>query len=185
VRLASHDTFILGELEAHREAWAHTGFVYRSGADLLLQHGEHYRGCPLPPSVAPGRPGLCFRDAAELALEREGLRYVEGVITDGIGVVNHAWLIDPDGTVIDPALATVADTPEEFSRFAYLGAIFRPELVLEYAARLGVHSAPLLDRIGPDLQPEMPAGTAGLADYRSDWPILRVPYDPTRATLAP
>lgn len=167
-------------LRARRRAWRHDGFVYRGGADLLLRHGRAYRPRRPPDKHRHlvGPRNLCYRNAAAAALAEPALRYCEGVLVTGLAVHSHAWCLGSRGGVVE---VTLPDEPG-FTGWRYFGAVFAPELALEYMASIGAYSAPLLDGAS-DEDVNLPAGLAAVADDRDDWPILSLPYSPDRRTF--
>lgn len=84
--------------------------------DLVLRCGTSY----IPPTSGDRTdPKNCFVAAARLADDNPELTYVEGYGRTTINVdfpFEHAWCIDDDGNVIDPAWGTVGT--------AYLGIAF-------------------------------------------------------------
>jgi hypothetical protein len=72
---------------------------YTGICDFILQHGQQFEPGDLPEDIAPGPAGMCFHNAAIIALHSP-LVYCEGYAT-GIIPVLHAWLVDP----ISPTLA--------------------------------------------------------------------------------
>ena len=112
--------------------WSH-----RSYQQLVLEHAQ--------PRVATIRTddrldfmevGQCYYNAYSAVLEQQGYTYVEGYAQTRFMVVEHAWLEDRDGTVIDP---TWANLDSEVSGFeaTYAGIRFTSEFVLANAARTG------------------------------------------------
>lgn len=77
--------------------------------DHLLQAGKLYPWRPLPSSVAQMEAKACWGNACRLARET-GWDYACGYAcanTDMPVPIMHAWVVDPDGSVVDPTWAGV------------------------------------------------------------------------------
>lgn len=75
---------------------------YLSMGEFVLTHGRRFTPQPtLPAGIKCGKLRQCFKNAANIAIERDDLIYCEGYAA-GIIPVMHAWLVDVDGNVIDP-----------------------------------------------------------------------------------
>ena len=74
-----------------------------SFAELCLTQGKAWSKADRK-KVKAAPPGECFRNASELALANPELTYVEGFgCTAQVGMaLHHAWVVDPQGKVIDP-----------------------------------------------------------------------------------
>lgn len=70
---------------------------------LCLEHGKVWSGVDRAP-VRAGPAKRCFESATLLALGDTSLTYVEGYgCTRQIGIaIHHAWVVDPQGRVLDP-----------------------------------------------------------------------------------
>jgi hypothetical protein len=66
---------------------------------FVLDNGESYSVLGDP--VEPMNPGECFKNCALTALANPNFTYVEGWATSVIPL-HHAWLLDENGTVVDP-----------------------------------------------------------------------------------
>ena len=73
---------------------------YACLSDLVSREGAAFPWAPKPENIAWGTVGECYRNAYHLATENQDYTYVEGYAL-GIIPVTHAWVVDPDGTVID------------------------------------------------------------------------------------
>ncbi len=96
---------------------------------LLLDHG---RLMTAKQHAVTGtmRMGGCYRNATETMMSGEGLHYCEGIaLKRGLIPLNHAWLVDADGQVVDPTWKEL-DTE-------YLGLIFKDEFVFEMLDKMG------------------------------------------------
>lgn len=82
---------------------------------FLLEYGEEFEANPTPEWVEPMTPKMCFMNCHTLASEWYGgllgddiaeLFYCEGyVYSSGLPIpIHHAWLIDANGTLIEPTL---------------------------------------------------------------------------------
>ena len=72
-----------------------------NSATLLLKHGVFFSPTTKPKHVRWGERGLCFMNAATLALADRTLTYVEGYAHCGLLPVEHAWVVDDEGNLID------------------------------------------------------------------------------------
>lgn len=178
-------------LELRVQFWAHgDDYLYRSGGDLLLQHGNFYSGRVLPEDYESlrGVPGRCFQNALDAVTQDPSLRYVEGVYAIGTShYTPHAWCLDPEGNLLEVSLPTSGEIYENaveehtglpvlgVEHWGYWGAVFHPEFVKAVWATQEGHVG-MLDRPTADAGP-------GTHEWRDEWPILRVPYDPERRTL--
>jgi hypothetical protein len=99
------DRQLLGDLEAVtalRKPHTPHNYLFCTVEEFLLRHGTFFTASTtLPPSVKPMRLQQCFENAFRIARRTEAFHYVEGIALDMIPVP-HAWLIDANGTVIDP-----------------------------------------------------------------------------------
>lgn len=170
-------------LEARRDRWPHTGYLYRSGADLLLQHGTFFSGRELPDHSLKGTPNACFQNALERAEADATLRYFEGVYATGYGgFVPHAWCVDPAGNLLEVTMptdpATVALGTDivtgmklmPVETWAYWGVEFATAFVPAYWEKHQPGNVGILDRPSHD----------EVKEWREEWPILRMAYDPKR-----
>lgn len=96
------------------ESWS-----YRSQFDLLLALGRRFTPVPSPEHLIGMPDRLCYSNAARYAQSHrdEGVVYAEGFALTHAGLnvyLPHAWVVRPDGTVLDP---TWDDAPGR----AYIG----------------------------------------------------------------
>lgn len=96
-------------------------FTYVS---LVQQWGRLWPAQALPEGYCRGTPQHCFANAFDLAVNHDELTYVEGYAQSAYLVNAHAWVVDPDGQVIDP-------TWNEPERRAYLGVAFSTDFLAE------------------------------------------------------
>ncbi|MGW0926610.1 hypothetical protein ACWD3J_47595 [Streptomyces sp. NPDC002755] len=83
------------------------GLRYRSQFHLLLALGRRFTAVPSPEGLIGMPDRLCYSNAAHYALAHrdEGLVYAEGFALthrEGTFYLPHAWIVRPDGTVLDP-----------------------------------------------------------------------------------
>jgi hypothetical protein len=122
--------------------------ISRAYGRFILDHGRSWKAQPLPRGVKRGEMKRCFENAQRFAAGlfrkgRESWTYVEGYACSGdlsIPVpAHHAWLVDGQGTVVDPTWRS----PE---RSYYFGVAFETSYVLEQHARFGVYGSFLDNR---------------------------------------
>lgn len=93
--------------------------VYGNFYDLVLKEGQFFSLRQKPKGVKFGKVKECFRNASNLALDRDDLFYVEGYasieMTGGLPF-EHAWCVDYQGYVIDNTWRTIGTS--------YYGVIF-------------------------------------------------------------
>ncbi|MDT0318542.1 hypothetical protein [Streptomyces millisiae] len=80
---------------------------YRSPFHLLLAFGRRFTHTPSPEGLIGMPARLCYSNAARYALAHrsEGLVYAEGFALTHAELnfyLPHAWVVRPDGTVLDP-----------------------------------------------------------------------------------
>jgi hypothetical protein len=88
------------------------------------------------------RASECYANSANLMLTRSDLRYVEGIAIgkDGFGI-EHAWVIDAAGEVIDVTL-------DEPANYSYFGVAMDSTFVSKWLVRSGDFGS-ILGRIEP------------------------------------
>jgi hypothetical protein len=135
----------------------------RSGAQsphrFLLDQGRAFR---VGSNTYKGRrdaPKECYSNAGRRAMQPDSkLLYAEGYTTSvGYIPIPHAWLVTPDGEVID---TTLKGGDEEYGERGYFGLAFTPEYVAKTTARTGYWS--LLDDIAPTRHDIMLGNTSGM-----------------------
>jgi hypothetical protein len=96
-----------------------TDWKYRGFEELVLECGRVMKPKPLPKNVKRGQPRLCYANCQRLVLKNRSLTYVEGyAMAAGVSIpLQHAWLLDANGYVIDPTWETPG--------CCYLGIAFR------------------------------------------------------------
>lgn len=95
-------------------------------AQALLQFAKDFGvGARLPTGLDLGCPKECFKNATHVMLNRTDLFYVEGYAMNVVDLpipIEHAWLVDGDGTVIDPTWPHAGD-------HVYYGVAFKRDVV--------------------------------------------------------
>lgn len=109
---------------------------YRSYQELVLKHGEVRSAPPQTDEFLEiMEPRQCYWNAYTTVMEYREYTYVEGYAQMMFMPVQHAWLEDPDGQVIDPTWAGLEMA--KHGRATYAGIRFSSEFVLTHAARTG------------------------------------------------
>src|SRR5690606_29027418 len=96
-------------------------------ATALVSYGQSFIARPSAPSwLRWGVKKECYKNAAHYVLNRQDVSYAEGYAVDvGLPIpIEHAWLIDDAGMVIDP-------TWPDSSDHLYFGVVFRKSFVSE------------------------------------------------------
>lgn len=107
--------------------------------DFILKHGKDYDPGPDTFKGPRMEQGMCYMNCMHRVLESDNLTYVEGYVTVYGIPIQHAWLVDTEGNLIDPTLANDAQ-----SRVGeYFGVPFSQKYVLVSAKKNGYYG--LLD----------------------------------------
>ena len=93
--------------------------THLSVPEFIAQYGREWEWRPKPNGVPQGTIKLCFENAFKLARRDRSLTYVEGYATHVIPV-HHAWVVTPEGIVIDNTWAEGKHDDER----AYFGVAF-------------------------------------------------------------
>ena len=110
---------------------------------LLANGAESFDHAPRPADVEQGTPQECYRNAFLLAISRDDLTYVEGIVVHGRlpMPIHHAWTIDLDDNVVDPTI--------EDDDLTYFGVRVPDEVAAEVIVEAGFYG--ILDkRAGTD-----------------------------------
>lgn len=77
---------------------------YQRYEELVLDYGFIMEPQPLPEMMEPGIPQFSYWNCQQLVLASDSLTYAEGyALHADVGFpIAHAWLLTPDGCVIDP-----------------------------------------------------------------------------------
>lgn len=155
----------LSDITDYLEAVARMENSARAFATFTLAHGCQWESSAFTGAYSRGMPKQCFGNAQEILFREggieDGLAYVEGYACSGSlsfpMATLHAWLVDPEGRVVDPTW----DDPEEST---YFGVLFRPDYV-----RRVIEAA------------EMPCSL--LDNFHDRWDLLRSPERAEEAVL--
>jgi hypothetical protein len=107
--------------------------IGRSSGKLLLEYGHEFVGTSMAELAGRDMPRQCFSNAKNLLITQlkkgnDRLRYAEGYACSGsLGIplpIQHAWLVDEDGSVVD-------STWSYSEQSLYFGITFQNEYVLE------------------------------------------------------
>jgi hypothetical protein len=105
----------------------------RDGASiesLLMKHGKEWMGRKRPKGLRKMRDKECFVNAQMLAVfHPDEYTYCEG-LAHSIIAVNHGWVIDRDGNIIDP-------TWRDPHKCAYIGVPFKTEYIRRVITKTG------------------------------------------------
>jgi hypothetical protein len=156
-------------------SYLHLNAGQRSGrqalARFLLEHGRQWEAAFCDPEFASGRALACYNNSQDILqydLRREtpsGLVYVEGLASASFESepcpTLHAWLVDPQGRVVDP-------TWREAERCTYFGIPFHAGYVLETIRTCG--PCPMIDNRLNKWELVRNADIAERAIH--DWPTL-------------
>jgi hypothetical protein len=93
--------------------------------DFMLQYGRAYTISAHTYLGPREEPQACFANATHRAIHDSRLTYVEGYLFIYGVAIQHAWLADADGFVIDP---TIKDNDDDRIN-GYFGVPFRTEYV--------------------------------------------------------
>lgn len=122
----------------HRKA--PTGWAYPCYQDLLLDLADGPVVAPIATDDALGvmEEQRCYSNCYDAALEYADYTYVEGVaLASWAIVVRHAWLVDPDGRIIDPTWVNL-DLGDGTA--TYFGVRFTDDFLLAHTLSTGLHS---------------------------------------------
>jgi len=112
-------------------------------ATALFSYGQSFRASGDAPSwLVLGTKKECYKNAAHYVLNRQDVSYAEGYAVDvGLPIpIEHAWLIDDAGMVIDP-------TWPDSSDHLYFGVVFRKSFVSEMMTKASEWSGVLADHL--------------------------------------
>lgn len=186
------------ELQGRRDRWDRPGYHYRGLGDLLLQHGQFFKGRKLPEEYEQwqGAQSTCFESASYAASQDSRLLYMEGVYIPTSNVpVPHGWCIDPNG-VVELSFPTDDDTMQRGvdhrgvailppEHWGYWGVVIDPALIewsYDKFGTFGLFDNPyakdamkIAEQFGRD--PE------GYSEPTHGFPFLKVPYRADRTSL--
>jgi len=110
-------------------ATAPAGYVHSSA--LILEHGKAYPTDADTYAGKRGTPKQCYANAGRMATRDSSLTYVEGYTTVHGVPIEHAWVVNKKGTVIDPTLKNGDNIR------GYFGVPFTTEYLNKTIARKG------------------------------------------------
>lgn len=112
--------------------WAHRNYY-----DMVatLSPGPKRVALTLPEGYEVMEPQQCFRNAWNLVMDDPTLLYCEGFAQARGLVLEHAWVEDEHGTIIDPTWTNLTD--DDLTHATYLGIRMSAELEMRLSARLG------------------------------------------------
>lgn len=130
-----------------RNGIGHSGINgYFCVMDFVLQNGKEWQ----PGTVCWAKNALaCYRHAAKAALRNRAYTYVEGYASHNVVPVPHAWLVDPDGLVIETTWRKMGGS--------YFGIPFRTDYLRQQINATRRYS--LIDQ------------------WQDDWPTIRTPKE--------
>jgi hypothetical protein len=102
--LSSLKFFLEAQATLRRKLNPHLDWKYGGFEELILDCGTLMKAKPLPTTIKHGSPQQCYWNCQELVSKRKNLTYVEGYgLAPQVSIpVAHAWLLTPEGDVIDP-----------------------------------------------------------------------------------
>lgn len=127
------DNDVTRALRALNEGWRKLGNP-NALYEFILRNGKQQAGSPLPEWMPMGVPRQCFANAAQLALSC-GMTYVDGFAASHVLAgypIHHAWVLGPEGEVIDPTWKT----PEKCT---YIGVSFDDDVLREHLLAAGTY----------------------------------------------
>lgn len=133
----------------------------RAYGRFILEHGREWQSQALPHGIRAGEMRRCYQNAQRLAFRSDRFTYVEGYACSGsLSIwlpVQHAWVVDAEGRVIDP-------TWRDPSRSAYFGIPFNTDYVRRTVA-------------------ECRQPCAMIDNHLNKWELLRTPEIAAEAVL--
>jgi len=96
---------------------------------FCLYHGRDWYWQPHPAWCSLGKLGRCGQNSIRLCLERPELTYVEGVAWTLKGLIQHSWVVDRNGRIIDPTWGDKED------HHPYFGVPFKTAYVRQVCAK--------------------------------------------------
>jgi len=112
-------------------------FRHQSYQDLLLGDGVLRQADYFVPDeevLITAQEQECYLNCFKAVCELDGYTYVEGLAQTNLLVIQHAWLEDPDGNLVDPTWS-LYDLGDDAITPTYYGIRFDTEFVLEHAIR--------------------------------------------------
>lgn len=112
------------------------GWYYRNYYDLVLREGmgPYQQPIELPEYYDVMEKNACFSNAWNLIQETPDLIYCEGYALSRSIPLEHAWIEEADGSIIDPTWAGIAESGDEA---IYFGVRFAGEFALRLSIQSG------------------------------------------------
>jgi hypothetical protein len=98
--------------------------------DFMLQYGKEYRMSERTFLGPRAEPKNCYGNATHAAIDDERLTYVEGYACVYGVPIEHAWLVDADGFVIDPTLTNDTGRVLEYFGVPFITEYVRKAVIL-------------------------------------------------------
>jgi len=89
---------------------------------FVLKHGRPFEIGPKTYEGKRMEAGLCFMNATLMAIDNSKLKYVEGYACVHGVALQHAWVVDENGFIIDPTWSET--NPEKRIHSDYFGVEF-------------------------------------------------------------
>lgn len=111
-------------------------FKYCSYEELVLVEGQYFAAPERlrPPGFRKMRDKRCYSNSVNalvsFGFKEQGYRYCEGFASGGIIPVMHAWLVSPDGQVVDPTWRSATE---------YHGVVIETTWLFEQLLKNGYH----------------------------------------------
>jgi len=141
-------------VEVKRQCGAGESLTYLGLDDLIRREGRPFQPRPLPSCYSRRTPNQCFKNAYDMLLEDQNLRYVEGIATSGVLPVHHAWNIDENDEVVE----TTWQWREDYRPQAYYGIVIPDDLVMTVVDATGYYGLTI-------------------DDWKNGWPAYRQPWN--------
>lgn len=125
---------LVGTVMQHQYGDGNSSWRYANHYDLVLDLGTLRHVRPLPgDDLRHMVPNECYGNAL-LGADVEGYRYVEGFAMTDFLMMNHAWLEDAEGRVVDPTWHPLL---KKGLHFTYYGIAFDTAFVHDRAIATG------------------------------------------------
>lgn len=100
-------------------------------ANLLQKYGRYYPFDASSYKVKHGPQHMCYMNAGRMAIADPDLTYVEGYASVHGVPIEHAWVVDKDGKVLDPTIRNADGI------VAYYGVPIDPEFLTKFLTETG------------------------------------------------
>jgi hypothetical protein len=132
-------TFFLQERYMIESKGKTESFRFQSYQHMLLEQGVLRQAPFFVPDddvFVRAEKQNCYLNSYNAICELPDYTYVEGLAQTNLLLVQHAWLEDPDGNIVDPTWAMLRDEPFMVTP-TYYGIRFDTDFVLERANETG------------------------------------------------